>query len=141
MRRLIFPVILSLIPSVVLADSACGYLRVSIQNYSGGACKLKAANFMSGTLASGQVPKLISNGETTPSFQMQQGYLSGPAAQLVYTCNNKSVSLISKQHLCFLAAGNVTGEVYTMNNLHAKYVSSQGSYWSAQPGAIFWTIL
>ncbi|GGI77787.1 hypothetical protein [Legionella impletisoli] len=141
MKKLILPVILSSIPSVVLAESACGYLHISIQNYTGGVCKLQAANVMSGSLVSGQVPKLIYNGEMSSSFQMQQGYFSGPAIQLIYNCKNKSISLTSKQNLCFLAAGGITGDVNTANNLHARYLPYEGSYWSSKPGAIVWTIV
>lgn len=122
------------------AGSGCGYFNVSLQNYTGTTCVLLSAATHSGAIVGGIVPQYIANGELTPSFQMQQGYFSGPEVRLDYQCGDRSVTLTSKQNYCFWQAGDVSGDVFTNYAIHVKYIPTNGSYWNSRPGQILWTI-
>jgi len=55
---------------------------------------------------------------------------------LEYECDNKTISLISRQDLCVMYAGSISGNYSNSNNVHAGYISKIGSWWSSLPGEI-----
>ncbi len=118
----------------------CGNLNVSIFNRSGHTCLLRTTTIQNGAIIFGQAPQLIENGEKTPLFTIQQSYTMGPSVQLEYVCDNKSVSIKSRQNMCIIYAGFVSGDYTSSNNVQASYTAKEGSWWSTLPGEIDWTI-
>ncbi|AHE67328.1 hypothetical protein [Legionella oakridgensis] len=140
MKKVSMILIIGCFSKLLFAGSGCGYFNVSLENYTGYPCAVLAATVRGGNITGGGVPQYVGNGEMMPSFQMQQGFFSGPKIQLDLQCGNKTVTLFSQQNYCFLEAGNVSGDVSTPNNIHAKYIAANGSYWYSRPGSIVWTI-
>lgn len=136
--------ILLTIPLIASVYSAhannCGHLNVSVFNKSGHKCTLRSTNLTNGQIIFGQVPGLIENGEKALSFTIQQTYSAGPNIHLEYECDNKTISIVSRQDLCVMSAGSVSGDYSSSNNVHAEYVAKIGSWWSSLPGEINWTI-
>lgn len=118
----------------------CGNLNVSVFNKSGHTCTLRSTNLINGQLIFGQVPGIIENGEKALSFTLQQTYTAGPSIRLEYECDNKTISIVSRQDLCVMYAGSVSGDYSSSNNVHADYVAKISSWWSSLPGEINWTI-
>lgn len=136
----IFVLLCAIFPAVALAkDLGCGFLNIFIQNYTGSPCYLAHADVVEGSLIS-DLPQMINHTEQSANIFMQQGYLSGPSLLLEYQCGERHIQLFSHQELCFLGAGEISGDAYTSDNNHAKYSYLSGSYWSSRPGTINWVI-
>lgn len=132
------------IPLVASVYSAhannCGNLNISVYNKSGHTCALRSSNLMNGQIIFGQVPGIVENGEKSLSFTLQQTYSAGPSIRLEFECDNKTISIVSRQDLCVMYAGSVSGDHTSSNNIHADYITKIGSWWNSLPGEINWTI-
>ncbi|QMT59403.1 hypothetical protein [Legionella sp. PC997] len=132
---------ISLITGIYSAHANnCGTLNVSVFNKSGHTCTLRAMNLINGQIIIGQAPGIIANGEKAPSFTLQQTYSAGPNIRLEYECDNKTISIVSRQDLCVMYAGAISGSYSSSNNVHADFLTTIGSWWSSLPGEIHWTI-
>lgn len=124
-----------------IRDLQCGYLHIFINNQSGHTCFLNYQRVDNGQLANGSmIPDSIKNGEKTQAIVMQQGYTRGPNLRLEYDCEDNLVVMTSQQNLCWLTAGNITGDTINTNEVYASYESKMGSWWNATPGEITWTL-
>lgn len=126
---------------ILAAESVdCGYLNIAVLNRTGASCYLSGTQLNSGRIVFGAPSQEIQNGSLSPNFRVQQSYTQGPSIRLNYDCQNKTVVLTSKQNLCFLQAGNISGSVDSSINMLANFVATPGSYWFNFPGQILWTI-
>ncbi|PJD94485.1 MAG: hypothetical protein CK426_03760 [Legionella sp.] len=131
------PLAISLYPAHA---NNCNHLNISIFNKSGHACVLRSTNLTSGQIIMGQAPSIIENGEKALTFTLQQTYTTGPNIRLEYECENKTISISSRQDLCVMYAGFIYGDYSSSNNVHANYSAKVGSWWRSIPGEINWTI-
>lgn len=118
----------------------CDNLNVALFNKSGHLCTLRSTNLINGQIIAGEAPQLIENGEQAISFTLQQTYTAGPGIRLEYECGNKTISIVSRQDLCVMYAGTITGDYSGSNNVRADYIAKIGSWWNSLPGEINWTI-
>ncbi len=140
MKKITFGLLVALISSVLHADKGCGYFNISITNNTNHACELLGYRAVAGSLVS-DIPQVIPAGAATPFVVTQQSYLFRPTLLLEYRCGPRKVSLTSHQNFCFLEAGEVSGEVYTSSDMHAKYINENGSFFLGLPGTIYWSIV
>ena len=121
------------------ADGGCGELNIIIQNYTGVACTLQKSHVSSGYLSS-EIPQSIPPNHSSDTITLEQGYFSGISSMLAYRCGSETIEIRSNQNYCFLQAGQVSGQVYTADSIHVRYIAKNGSWWSSNPGRMTWSL-
>lgn len=128
--------------SAIAADthSDCGHFHLQIANLTNVACILTSQKVIHGNLISSPPESIMPNDSKT--FDMQQTSF-GPEIALSYQCGNENISFTSKQNLCLLEAGNITGTILPPMpvNINASYTALAGSYFWDKPGSINWKII
>ena len=119
--------------------SGCGELDIVIQNHTGSACVLQKSQVNSGYLIS-SVPQSIPPNQSSDTITLEQGLISGISSAHVYRCGSESIELRTNQGYCFMNAADVTGQIYSANSIHVRYIAQNGSWWSSYPGRMTWTI-
>ncbi len=122
-------------------DSNCGSLSLMISNNTTETCQLIQKDVKYGKISSStQVPVLISPGNSSFPFEMQQLFY-GPAIVLTYQCgNDHTITFESQQDYCFFSAGNINATVYSAQSMSAKYQKDTGSSFWDRHGTINWTL-
>lgn len=120
-------------------DNNCGKLSVMITNTTGSTCSLISSNLQHGYFKyTSSVPMYIPTNTTTTPIYLEQS-MFGPELELSYSCGeDKVLTFTSKQNLCFLSAGDVTGQVSLAKNGSADYQAINGSWFWSQHGSINW---
>ena len=145
MKKVILSILLSgLVTGLAHADSDdnnCGKLSIMITNLTQSTCTLVSSNLRHGYYKyTSSVPIYIpANSSAGPIFLEQS--IFGPDLELGYSCGDgKLISFASRQNVCFLAAGDVTGEVQYTRNAAADYQAINGSWFWSQHGSINWRL-
>jgi hypothetical protein len=119
--------------------NACGHFYIQISNLTDSTCVLTGHSVNHGNLISAPAGTIMPSDSKV--FGMEQTMI-GPEILLSYRCGKESVTFVSKQDLCFLAAGSINGKVVppTPATLFTNYTTVPGSYFWEKPGIINWVI-
>lgn len=145
MKKIILSVLLSsLICGMANADgddNNCGKLSILLTNLTQSTCTLVSSNLRHGYYKyTSSVPMYIPANTTAGPIFLEQS-IFGPDLDLSYACGeDKLVTFSSKQNFCFLAAGDVSGQVQFSRNTSADYQSINGSWFWSQHGSINWRL-
>ena len=143
MKKIISTLLLSLplLHTAQAADtnSGCGHFHLQISNLTDVVCVLTSQQVVRGNLISSPPTTIMPNDSKV--FDMEQT-VYGPGITLSYQCGEEIISFTSKQNLCVLEAGDITGSIlHPMPvNLNASYTAITGSYFWDKPGSINWRI-
>jgi len=122
------------------SHSNCGHFHLQISNMTSSVCVLTSEKINHGNIISSPPMTIMPNDSKV--FDMEQtGF--GPSITLSYQCGNEHIAFTSKQDLCFLQAGNITGTILDPLpvNINASYTAFTGSYFWNKPGNINWKII
>lgn len=120
-------------------ENNCGNLQIVITNASSETCKLVSQNLRHGFFKyTSSVPMYLpANSSGAPIFLTQTVF--GPELELTYTCGEgKSITLMSKQNVCFLMGGTVYGQTIDNHNMSAEYQAVDSSFFWSQHGTLHW---
>jgi hypothetical protein len=121
-------------------DEDCGRFHINIYNSTPVTCVLITQVVTSGVLTNALWASILPNGKD--QFDMwQNGW--GPEITLTYQCGTENISFTSKQNVCMLEAGDITGTILhpLPTNINASYTVLTGSFIHGKGGNIDWKIL
>jgi len=146
MKKIIFSILISsLISGFAYAgddDNNCGKLSVVVTNTTDSTCTLIKSNLRHGYFKyTSSIPMYIPRYTSTTPIYLEQS-IFGPELELSYSCGENTIlTFTSKQNLCFLSAGDVTGRVLmATNGSSADYQAINGSWFWSQHGSINWRL-
>ncbi|GGI75236.1 hypothetical protein [Legionella impletisoli] len=134
--------ILTILSLESYADSNnCENFNVLITNNTNQTCRLLNHSLNAGYYKyTSSVPVFIPANTTTYPITLTQGIM-GPELILSYDCGeHRTITLRSKQTLCFFHAGDVQGQVLAAHHLNADYIGHTGSFFWSQHGSLQWRI-
>lgn len=120
-------------------DNDCAKFDIQISNLTNSVCVLTNQDVDHGNLLT-PPPSSIPPSDSK-YFKMEQT-IYGPGIKLSYQCGGKKVTFTSKQNLCFMEAGSITGTVWSPlpTGINASFTSTEGSYFWSNSGSINWKI-
>jgi hypothetical protein len=125
----------------VTETNGCGYLSIIITNATPVGCNLVSSNLKHGYYKyTSSVPTYIPPySSASPLFLTQS--IFGPELELSYACGqDQFVTFTSRQNLCILAAGEVSGEILAIKNMYVTFQATYGSWFWSENGSIIWRL-
>lgn len=117
----------------------CSTFHIQISNLSGVPCILTSHRVIHGNLITSPPMSILPN--DSQRFDMHQT-IYGPAVSLSYQCGSENITFVSRQNLCYIQAGNVSGKILDPMpvDIRGIYTALPGSYFWSKAGSINWRI-